>query len=173
MKLTTPEKLILSMLAQLHLKLDIEPETAKLISSAIHTDNTWALTWELSGIPQDKREADPPEVKEVANYLDMWSIIEAGMKKLDAAAKKEVEDSCYGRTTFPGFDGNNESRHYSVANFLIKEMGRWTEFAKRDLNSHHATLDRAERMYKVFEPMRAKLDLNTLSKAQLIAILGA
>ncbi|WP_027729822.1 YfbU family protein [Variovorax paradoxus] len=173
MKLTTPEKLILSMLAQLHLKLGIEPENAKLISSAIHTDNTWALTWELQGIPQDKPEADPREVKEVVNYLDMWSFIEAAMEKLAAAEKKEVNDACHGRTTFPGFDGNNEPQHYSIANFLIKDMNRWAEFSKRDLNSHHETLDRAARMFEVFEPMRAKLERGTLSKDQLIAILTA
>ena len=37
---------------------------------------------------------------------------------------------------FRGFDGNEESEFYSVANILIKKMKRWGRFLERDLNSH-------------------------------------
>lgn len=173
MHLTTPEKLIISMLADLHEKLGIEPETAKLINSAIHTDNTWALTWQLQGIPQDNPAPNPPEVTEVVNYLDMWSFIEGAIDKLSPDEKKEVDNSCHSRTSFPGFDGNNEGTHYSIAKFLVRDMGRFSEFSERDLNSHHETLSRSARMYDVFKPIRDTLVMKALSKDQLIAILGA
>lgn len=103
----------------------------------------------------------------------MWSFIEQGLKKLDAAGRAEVDAAAGGRTTFPGFDGNNEGEHYSAANFLVKNMRRFSNFAKFDLNSHHETLPRAAAMYRVFKPIRAKLDMHPLSKSQLISILSA
>ncbi|WP_404299803.1 YfbU family protein [Alicycliphilus denitrificans] len=174
MKLTNPEKLILSMLASLHERLEIETETAKLISDAIYTGNTWALSWELTGIVGDNADPNPPAVTEVANYLDMWSFLEEGVAALSPEVRAELDAAVLGAKSFPGFDGNDESEHYSIAGFLVGPLKRFARFADRDLNSHHPTLYRYEAMYAVFEPMRKRLGLGRpLTQGELSEILSA
>lgn len=173
MKLTNPEKLILSMLASLHERLEIEPETAKLISDAIHSDNTWALSWQLPGIVGDNSDPNPPAVQEVVNYLDMWGFIEDGVAALSPDARAALDAAALGAKGFPGFDGNNESEHFSIARFLVGPMRRFARFAGRDLNSHHPTLHRYAAMYAVFEPIRSRLGLGRpLTRAELTEILS-
>ena len=70
--------------------------------------------------------------------------------------------------TFRGFDGNNESDHYSVALFLINDMGRFNCFKDRDLNSHLPSINDYRRMLAVFEPMRKTLVGRALSASQII-----
>lgn len=173
MNLTNPEKLILSMLASLHERLDIETETAKLISEAIHTGNTWALTWALPGIVGDRAEPNPPEVTEVVNYLDMWSFIEERVQALPSWGRAELETKLGRSPIFPGFDGNNEAEHLSIARFLVGPLKRFDRFSKRDLNSHHPTLHRYAAMYEIFEPLRRSLGFQrALSREELIRILS-
>ncbi|CAM3406910.1 YfbU family protein [Paracidovorax anthurii] len=173
MKLSSPERLILSMLASLHERLDIESETAKLISEAIHTDNTWALTWALPGIVGERVEEDPKEVTDVVNYLDMWSFVEEGVKALLPEVRTELEATVQRPTSFPGFDGNNEAEHLSIAYFLVGPLKRFQSFAGRDLNSHYPTLHRYAAMYAVFEPMRQHLGLRRpLIREELTRILS-
>ena len=51
MKLSNSEKLILTMLAEIQEKLGIQNGTdTKLLTSAIYSNNTWALSLEIPGI---------------------------------------------------------------------------------------------------------------------------
>ena len=74
---------------------------------------------------------------------------------------------------FHGFDGNNESEHLGVAHFLIEEMGRFTRFKKRDLNSHMPVVVAYNRMFEVFRPIRTTLIGRKLSEAELKEIFKA
>ena len=72
---------------------------------------------------------------------------------------------------FAGFDGNNESELYSIATFLINDMGRFTKFKGRELNSHTHTRERYRRMLSVFLPLRTTLHGGALSVEQLIQVM--
>lgn len=174
MKISDGEKLILWMLADLHKKLkvdsDIDPD---FVIDTLSLDHTWAFSWKYSGIPFED-SASPPVVKEVCNYLDMWDFLEASWDDLTAADKErvKVEADPFGKDVkFPGFDGNNESDHLSATRFLIEKLDRWGRFAGRELNSHMPTLEAYARMYKVFEPLRAKSMGEMLDADDIISIL--
>jgi len=174
--LTNPEKLILTMLAEIHEALSIENGIDhKLLKEAIYSDNTWALTWEMPGIiGGGQKEQNPPEVDEVVEILGMWRFLEDSYDMLGPEDKKKVETEAkpFGsRVRFSGFDGNNEGRMMSIASFLVEEMGRFSRFKGRDMNSHgNPPLDAYRRMVDVFEPT---VHADPLNAEQIIEILKA
>src|SRR4051794_33439179 len=117
MQLTNPEKLILVMLADLHEQAGLKTTNTKLLKEAIYSNNTWALSWEMSGIVNDNADPTPPAVSEVVDILDMWSFIEETTEKLDSHQKAELATTAPKARSpkFPGFDGNNESDQFSIA----------------------------------------------------------
>lgn len=176
MKLTNVEKLIVTMLADLHDKLGIDKVDTKLIKQAIYSNNTWALSWELPGIVGDSPEPTPPEVGLVMDILDMWSFIEEAYERFDVDQKLSLEAKAdpFGKhVAFPGFDGNNESEYMSIASFLVKDMDRFTRFADRNLNSHCPVIDGYQRMLEIFLVTRPKLDGRGLSVDELTEVLNA
>lgn len=176
MKFTNAEKLIVTMLADLHDKLDIDEVRTKLIKQAIYSNNTWALSWELSGIVGDSPEQTPSEVSLVLDILDMWSLIEGAHERFDATEKSALEaktDPLGDHVVFSGFDGNNESEYMSIANFLVQEMNRFPRFADRRLNSHCPVIAGYQRMLEKFLPIRPKLGDRGLSVEELADVLNA
>jgi uncharacterized protein len=174
-KITDGEKLILGMLVEIntHLKVKGELDPA-FIMDAIHGGHYWGLAWQYSGLFH--RHADSAQnVSEVVNVLDMWSFIESGYAALSAKDKARVEKEAepFGKNPrFPGFDGNNETEHLGIADFLIEKLERFSSFDGRDLNSHWRSLDTYRRMLRVFDPMRRTLIGRTLTADELIAILN-
>jgi uncharacterized protein len=180
MKLTNPEKLILVMLAEIHEALKIKNGVdTELLKEAIHSGNTWALTWEMPGIiANDPQDETPPEVDEVVDILEMWEFLEEAHEQLGPEDRKRVETEAAptgARVKFSGFDGNHDSRRMSIACFLVDDMGRFSRFKGRDMNSHGSPpLDAYRRMFSEFEPIRATLDgRNGLTADQIIQILKA
>lgn len=51
---------------------------------------------------------------------------------------------------FVGFDGN-EKPHFGVANMLVKELNRFTEWADRPLTTYSRTIDKYRRMKAVYD----------------------
>ena len=147
----------------------------KLIKDAIFGGHTWGLKWDMSGVFHGHQD-HPSSVSNVTNILDMWSFIERSFAKFGKEERDFVikEAGVLGKgPRFIGFDGNNESEYIGIARFLIKTMGRFQDFDKRDLNSHMPTIERYLRMYAVFEPLRDTLMGIDLSGVQLIEILKA
>lgn len=177
MKLSNSEKLILTMLCDIHKKLGIDPQDGidpEFISSSITTDNTWAIDWKYQGIVFDRSEPDPPEVIEVVNYLDMWSFIESSFEALKDSDKQLLKNNREViHVNFVGFDGNNEAEYISIARFLIQKLKRFIEFDKRDLDSHAPTIGRYRRMYSVFEPIRRTLIQRKMTLKELESVLSA
>jgi uncharacterized protein len=177
MKLSNPEKLILLMLSEIYDKLGLTDVDTNLLSSAIRTENTWALDWEMPGVVGSDGEPTPPLVIDVVNYLDMWSFLEEAHSSFDLPAKERVaaEAEPFGsHVRFPGFDGNNEGEAISIANILVNDMGRFSRFKGRNLNSHAPLMDNYRRMYNVFEPIRVSLSgTRHLTPEQVIVVLQA
>jgi hypothetical protein len=165
------------MLSEMYDKLGLADVDTNLLRSAIHTENTWALDWEMPGVVGSESEPTPPPVRDVVNYLDMWSFLEEAYNSFDASEKERVaqEAQPFGKhVRFPGFDGNNESNAISIARILVNDMGRFSRFKGRDLNSHAPLLSSYARMYNVFEPIRASLTgTRPLGSEQVIAVLQA
>jgi uncharacterized protein YfbU (UPF0304 family) len=171
------EKLIILMLCDMMKQLKIRGDTnPDFLQSVIFGGHYWGLKWDLTGVFHG--HVDRPEVvRETSNFLDMWSFIEFGYAKLSKKEKDRIEKEAppFGKfVRFPGFDGNYESEHVSVAEFLIRDMGRFSNFKGRDLNSHAPLLPAYRRMYPIFEPMRTGLGGSVeLGADQIIKLMQA
>lgn len=165
------------MLSEIYDKLSLTDVDTSLLRSAIYTENTWALDWEMQGVVGSESESPPPLVDDVVNYLSMWSFLEEASSSFDVPTKEKVaqEAEPFGRhIRLPGFDGNNEIEALSIAKILVEDMGKFSRFKGRDLNSHAPLLENYARMYKVFEPIRRSLTgTRPLGPEQVIAILRA
>lgn len=173
-RMTNPEKLITWLLTEL---LTIQPkyenkDSIRLIQQAIYGGHFWALEWDMQGVIHnhvDREEA----VRFVVDVMDMWSFIENAVTKWDAADLKHFETASgyIGTPSFLGFDGNNEGEYMGIANFLVREMGRFASFKDRSLNSHSPTVARYGQMARRFEPVRLGLTGRGLSVEEIIALM--
>ena len=174
------EKLTISLLCDLYKALKIKDPidgiNPEFIRSAIHGGHYWALSWQYPGLFQSRYD-DEETVKEVCDILEMFYRLEGAYKGLSAKDKEYVKANAKMRddkdVKFQGFDGNNE-KHYFIAHFLIKEMGRYSEFKDRaDLNSHMQIVPIYQRMLEVFKPiwknlMGSNRDLNAKEIVEII-----
>lgn len=175
MHISDGEKLILLMLSELYTKLSIKGEIdPEFLQSAIYSQNLWGIQWKYPSISFEDQET-PQIVNDVVDILDMWSFIERAYQNLsdDDRNKLEKEADPFGKDPrFPGFDGNNESEHMSIASFLINELGRFQVFKDRDLNSHMPTLETSRRMLSVFKKIRVTLSDGPMTLQQLTLVLS-
>lgn len=129
------EKLELLLLCDLldSLKVSGDVDRGK-IREAIASGNTWSLSWNV--LP-DNKEPSGEVVRETADILSMWRVLERDFALLTDADQQKVIDAVgFGSAPcFEGFDGNHDP-HFGVASHLIENMGRFEEFSDRDLNSH-------------------------------------
>ena len=176
MEIRDSERLILSMLIEImeHLEINdgVDPQ---FVQSALNSGNLWGLKWKYPGI-FEVEETPESVVREVGNYLDMWSFLERGYEALSEPDRERVATDAGlagNEVRFRGFDGNNETDHMSAARFMINDLDRFVEFAGRDLNSHFPSIDGYQRMYDVFEPIRSTLAGRELSADEIIQILQA
>jgi uncharacterized protein YfbU (UPF0304 family) len=78
----------------------------------------------------------------------------------------------YTASTFPGFDGNHETRLMAYGRDLRDRQHHWqyVAAASDDLNSHHPTVDMYERMIEAWKRLGKP---NKLSEDQYAEIAGA
>lgn len=176
-RFTSGEKMVISMLRDIYKSLDIKDGDIDpdFVAEAIWGGHSWALKWELTGLYHD-HEDSPTVVRETASVLDMWAFLERGYNALSAKSKARLKGelgSWGDRIQFPGFDGNNEGEHYSVARMFIDKMDRWTLFKGRDLNSHAPLLSNYRKMLRIFEPARQKIMGDELNEQQIMEIMKA
>jgi uncharacterized protein YfbU (UPF0304 family) len=175
-KINDGERLLFMMLRDMYKSMKIKGEIdPDFVASAIYGGHYWGLEWQYNGLFH-RHENVPATVTEVVDVLDMWSFLEAGCKKLSAAEKERLKKEAepFGSTvTFVGFDGNNETERLSIARFLIDDLGRFSQFKGRDLNSHRPTVDAYNRMLHVFKDIRPTLVGRSLSVEEIISIFKA
>ena len=177
-QLSDGEKLIAVMLADVLKGLKVESGVdVGLVEKVIYGGHYWALGWEMPGLFHghvDKQN----RVRFVVDVLDMWEFLEEAFERLTDADKARLAKDCepFGKQVdFPGFDGNNEAEHLSIARFLINDLERFSRFRQghRDLNSHHPTLESYGRMVRAFEPIRRNLVGRRMSVEELTTVLNA
>jgi hypothetical protein len=153
-----------------------DPESdPDFLAEVIFGGHYWAPKWKMTGVFHDHVD-NPNDLKHVVDVLDMWSFIEEAYEDFSPAEKAAIAEQVgpLGKhVRFTGFDGNNESSQMGIAMFLVEEMGRFSRFKGRDLNSHHPTYNRYSRMVELFEPMRTKLVGHGLSADQVATLLKA
>ncbi|MCI9742605.1 MULTISPECIES: YfbU family protein [Proteus] len=183
MKISQSEKLILALLCEIHQELGLDKKgglDSKLISSALNTQNTWAIEQKYDGILWWNPEGEiPNDVAFVCNTLSMWRFIEISYNKLSSEEKFELKEKTHAfgnDITFNGFDGYSESKFISIAKFYINEMHVFSEFSGRTLSTHSPRATTYQRMLSNFKPIKDEMlhsSSNTLSIEQLIMILKA
>jgi uncharacterized protein len=170
MKMSDGERLITVMLAEVmeYLKLDQEIDPA-FVKKMVIGNEAWALKWRYHGLFSGEEPASDALVNETSKLLSMWSWIEHSVRELPPSDQAELAAKY--RTQFSGFDGNNED-HHGVAFTLVKDLGRFDEFADRELNSHGMRVPKYRQMKVVFDRATDN-GYEPLSKEALIEIFEA
>jgi len=169
------EKLILCALRDLwqHQKVDA-PDGIDLefVCEMVSAKHEWALEWRYPGIFKGAF-ADPPEVSEVLDILQMWNTIERAYEGLSEEDRNQVEKVSSGQfIRFIGFSINDEIKHYSAADILINRLEGFDRFKQRELNSHGPYLGAERRMLDVFKRISPSPPVE-LSVADIINLLKA
>lgn len=174
LKLSVGERLIISLLADVHEHLGIENSVSpQLLRAAVLDGHIWALDWTYQSLADDY-SVDKNVVKHVVDTLDMYMFLETGFEALHPDEQERVKAANYDSSpTFRGWDGNNESQYNSVASTLIDDMKRFGHFESRShLNSHMPSVDVYDRMLAAFIPIRETLSFSNLSADQIVAVLA-
>ncbi len=153
MQLTPPEKLILTMLTEIHKRLEITDSKAEFIEKAIDSNQLWALSL------HDEETKLPKDVERVWMILEMWQYIETSYKNLSDDDKKHIKTETNlseGYLTFHGFDGNHETKDYSIARFTIDELGKYVYFQTRKLDDTVQLAEYYNAMLAVYHPIKDK-----------------
>lgn len=154
MELSPGERLIISMLCDMAKSQNIKTEIDfSLVNQAIFNKQEWALKWEYPDILDSNDSESPEALTQVVDILEMWDILETFYERFTPEQKalvKEMSPFTGDAPQFRGFDGNNEKEHLNIVHFLIGPLNRWKRFKKRDLNSHTPSLERYQRMLRVF-----------------------
>ena len=178
MQLSNSEKLILVMLSEVYERLGIDGESGldpKFIQSAIYSGHTWGIEWKYSWI-FDNPDAQPPELNDVINILDMWSVVEEAYEIFDDDQKAQLNrlsPPFWNNPGFPGFDANEEGEFSSIAAFLTEHLDRFTRFKGRICDSHTPSVAGYRRMYEMFETVQPALFGRQLTVNELAQILNA
>lgn len=158
MEFTNQQKLIITLLTDIHAKLEIEDSLdPDFVQRMVAGGQGWALEWKYPGVFEESSE-DPESVKYVSEVLEMWSVLESSFNAFDAQELKVLAGAAdpFGKDVkFPGFDGNNEGQYLSIARIFVNDLGLWSEFTGRVPNSHMHTTDGYRRMLGVFEEIRS------------------
>lgn len=164
MKLTDGEKIIISLLADIHKEMKIKGQTdVEKLMTSIYDGHLWSLKWDWTGLLHGY-EASDKIVKQTTDILDMWCSLETSYAALSDDDQLTVRTVNGGNPpVFRGFDGNNED-HYGVARHLIDTMKRFQTFAGRDINSHSPSIERSLRMHRAYDIIMKRTDMVPLEK---------
>jgi len=178
MRLTNSEKLILVMLSEVYERLGVNGESGvdpKFIQAAIYSGHTWGVEWKYSWI-FDNPDAQPPELNDVINILDMWSTVEEAYEAFDDAQRAELTQlvsSSSEDLNFSGFDDKEEGEFRSIAIFLTDHLDRFPRFKGRIADSNIPSVAGYRRMCEVFETVQPALFDRRLDVGELARILNA
>jgi uncharacterized protein len=174
MKLTDGEKLILTMLCDIHAHLKIQDSVdPEFILAALHDGRLSALKDKYTGIFAVTETPDDV-VREVEDILWMWHLLERDYETLGADEQRRIlsDAGAEGHNVrFPGFDGNNECDHLIAARFALDHQEKFERFKGRDLNSHAPLLETYRRMLVAFKA--TPFDAGRMGSSHITEVLKA
>lgn len=114
-------------------------------------------------------EMTEEECREVLSVLDMYRAITLSFQKLED--KTGIDEP---QVRFRGFDGNNEGKQFSYAQYFIVDLGRFDELKYDskypDFNSHMPMLGKYRRMLSAWMGYENRFQLD---RTQLLQVIGA
>ncbi|HEX3682227.1 MAG TPA: YfbU family protein [Bryobacteraceae bacterium] len=151
MELSKVERLILA--NQFRILEKIDPDEARDSQMALEIlRNGYTLDYE-SLVSHFDKEVSEATCREVRDILDLYRALKKALRELPEGTLTEKE------ATFKGFDGNEETEHYSYVLFLIEVQRKWGESATAELNSHCPMLERYRPMLEQWKRCPKKWDL--------------
>ena len=108
-------------------------------------------------------EMPPEDCEFVYDVLDMYRAFANANRELKKTERLRARD-----LQFQGFDGNNESRFYCYAQYVMKDLGKYAE--SKPVNSH---APRAHVYRAMLERWQQSADKQQLTRADIDRILGA
>jgi uncharacterized protein YfbU (UPF0304 family) len=151
MKLTKVERLTL--LNQYRILEKVDPDNASFygqVCEILRSGYTLDYGLELmTGVDPDEMSED--ECHEVRDILDLYRALKKAHRELPEGtiSSKDAE--------FPGFDGNEESKHFAYARFLIEDQNKWGE--SKAVNSHWPHLGKYRAMVAEWKESAQKWEL--------------
>ena len=175
--LSPGDRLITALLCDIHKHLNVNGEiNAQFVKEAISDGHFWALEREYHALIQ-ATPVDNAIATEAIAILDMWYRLKVAYEHMPDSDKEDIAKKVLyfnPPVAFPGFDGNDESKHYSVACFFIRNMGYFKELDdNKDLNSHGPSLQTYRNMLAVYTKIIGGLMGTPLTKAHLVKIFSA
>jgi len=140
-----------------------------IVTRALEHPRLSIISFMFSGRPKS-----PELVDEVVAMHDMWDVLEHHYEQLEESDKGRVVSKVGLSDTnmmFEGFYANEESRHLSVARFLIKDLERFPRFKDRGLNSNSPVVGWYRKMLTDYGPMRETLLGRRLSVREIVSLL--
>lgn len=174
-EMTDAQKLIVALLIDNSRPVDQRQYDYELIESALFGGNSWAVRRKYSGIFIDE-DPDPQIVKEVADAFMMWSFVENAVGNFSATQKTEYESLVGEHDQDPkylGYDGNNETDHYSATEMMVESLDKFGEFFGREHNSHLPTAQTYRQMVHEFKRVDLGHGGRTLTPSEVAGIVNA
>jgi uncharacterized protein YfbU (UPF0304 family) len=129
MDLSVGERLILLMLCDMQ-KVDpkrreIDPE---FVQDSIVSGQLWGLGFKYDNLLPGERQL-PPDVSEVFNILEMYSLLGDHYGYMSDADKKRIDSEApLGAPNFPGFDSHDTGPHSGIACYIVEDLKHFTQF---------------------------------------------
>jgi len=161
MKLTKIERLILA--NQYRILEKLYPEEARDSREAFEILQS-GYTLEYDSLPPHlDSEVSEETCREVKDVLDMYRMLKNAIRDLPPGGVAPSDDA-----EFQGFDGNEETEHYSYALFLIETQGKWAESKNAELNSHTPMLERYRSMLGRWKHRNDRFNLTAEDVAHIL-----
>jgi uncharacterized protein YfbU (UPF0304 family) len=166
MKLSDGERLILLMLGDLYKHLKVQGEIdGDFVQNTILSDQLWGLHHEYQNLLPGHTDY-PEEVSEVFDIFDMYRLLDRHYGYLSPEDKKAIDPH---DIKFPGFDSHDTGPHTGIARYIVEELELWPEFKANATGGVH-TLDRFQRMLRVFLPIRNELGSGNMTVEQIKSV---
>ena len=137
----------------------------EFIANAINGGHHWSIIEAYDAL----QEPIPQQVvAETRCILDMWRTISYSYSQLSEQGKQNLRKAkgVDEPARFFGFDNRDGVRHFLVADYLVKDLNRFTELKDQELESYYpGSLERHRRMlakYKAIEPSTEPLSEDQL-----------
>jgi uncharacterized protein YfbU (UPF0304 family) len=158
MKLSRIERWILS--NQYKILEQLDPEQAAQYAccrNAIDCGYEGDYDWIAADVSDESDGLSSAACGEVIDILEMYSDLQRGFDALDDTS--DIRDY---QITFPGFDGNHESKRVGYCRHLCGGQGRYHDLRRpTDWESHRPVIDAYRRMLAVWRPIRESVHQGT------------